>query len=209
MAFLKPKHRGFRLGLYLALFGLGLLAAQMIWVDACLRQCRVKPSADAVVVFTGEDGRIRAGVRLARESGAKYFVVSREQKKFVEGIIRDEGGLPGVMLFIDDSLATSTDGNARYAAPLLKDLSVQDVALVTSWFHMPRSLFLLKLYLGTSSIHVYPYAYGVISDQPWESPFLQLECFKFWGSVWRVVLHAVGIDDWPHNPCGLKSVKKL
>jgi uncharacterized SAM-binding protein YcdF (DUF218 family) len=208
MTFFKSKHKGRRLGLYLALFVLGLLAAQMIWVDACLRQCQDKPSADAVVVFSGDDGRIRAGVRLARESGAKYLLVSREQKKLVEGIVREEGGLPGVMLFIDDSFATSTDGNARYAAPLLKDLSVQDAALVTSWFHMPRSLFLLKLYLGTSSIRVYPYAYGVIPDQPWESPLLQVECFKFWGSILRVALHAVGVDDWPRVESGLKSFKK-
>jgi hypothetical protein len=194
-----------RLGWSAGLLVLAALFAQVLWVDDCLRRCHIQPSAEAVVVFTGEVERIRAGVRLTRESGAKYLVVSREQKKLVEGIIRDEGGLPGVMLFIDDSSALTTDGNARYAAPLLKDLSVQDAALVTSWFHLPRSLLLLDFYLRGSSTHVHPYAYGVVSDEPWENPFLQLECLKLWGSVLRVVLHHVGIDDWPKNAGGLKS----
>jgi uncharacterized SAM-binding protein YcdF (DUF218 family) len=207
MSFLKPKHRGRRLGLYLALFGLGLLAAQVLWVDVCLRESQVVPSADAVVVFSGDTGRIRAGVRLVRETGAKYLLVTREQKKFVDGIVKEEGGLPNVTVFIDDASALTTDGNARYVAPILKDLSVQDVALVTSWFHLPRSLFLLKLYLGPSSIRVHPYAFGAVSKDPWENPFLQAEFIKFWGSVLRVGLHTVGINDWPKNAAGLKTKK--
>jgi len=205
MSILKPRHWGPRLALYAVFLVLALGTAQVLWVDDCLRQCRVKPSADAVVVFTGDVDRIRAGVHLARETGARYLVVSREQKRMVEGIVRAEGGLPGVTLFIDDSVALTTDGNARYAAPLLKGLSVQDAALVTSWFHMPRSLFLLKLYLGCSSIRVHPYAFSGATGDPWDNPSLQLECLKFWGSVLRVVLHRFGVDDWPRNSGGLKT----
>jgi uncharacterized SAM-binding protein YcdF (DUF218 family) len=180
------------------------LSVQLYWVDACLRECLVPPSADAVVVFSGDVERIRSGVELVRTTGARYLVVSREQRRLVEGVIRQEGGLPGVDLFVDDSYATTTDGNARYAAPLLRDFSVQDAALVTDWYHMPRALFLLKVYLGGSAIHLHPYPSRAIPEHPWEDSALQLECFKMWGSVLRVALHKVGVDDWPPNASGLK-----
>jgi uncharacterized SAM-binding protein YcdF (DUF218 family) len=169
------------------------LAAQVFWTDWCLRHCRAQNTADAVVVFTGDVDRIRTAVRLTRESSAKYLLVSRDQRRLVEGIVKREGGLNGATLFVDDSYAWTTDGNARYAAPLLRDLSVQEALLVTDWYHLPRSLFLLKWYLGFSPVNVRPYPAQGISDRPWEEPQLQAEFFKFWGSLLRLGLYEVGV----------------
>jgi hypothetical protein len=116
-----------------------------------------KPNVDAVVVFTGEIGRIRSGARLTRETFARYLLVTRDQWRFVEGLIKRSGGLNGATLFVDETYATTTDGNARYAAPLLRDLGVQDVLLVSDWYHLPRSRFLLRSYLGGTKIKIHTY----------------------------------------------------
>ena len=108
---------------------------------------------------------------------------------------------------VDDRQAVTTDGNARFSAPLLKQLGVKSAALVTSWYHMPRALFLLRWYLAFSPVKVRPYASDFSPGRPWQEVFFQAEYFKFWGSIFRVVLHAVGVDDWPPNAAGLKIRK--
>lgn len=181
------------------------VTAQVAWTDWCLDHCRPRASADAVVVFTGDMDRIRAAVRLTRETSARYLLVSREQRRLVEGIVRSEGGIEGAQLFVDDHYAATTDGNARYVAPLLRGLGAREVLLVTDWYHLPRALFLTRLYLAFSGIHVDPVAAGGVPGHPWKSPALQSEGFKFWGSLLRVILHPLGVKNWPPNASSLKA----
>jgi len=201
-----PKRRHWKRWLVGFLFLLlAIFVAQVMWMDACLENSREKPNVDAVVVFTGEIGRIRSGARLTRETFARYLLVTRDQRRFVEGLIKRSGGLNGATLFVDETYATTTDGNARYAAPLLRDLGVQDVLLVSDWYHLPRSRFLLRSYLGGDKIKIHTYPAHSIPERPWSYPQMQMELFKMWGSVLRVALQWVGIEDWPRNSGGLKS----
>ena len=54
-----------------------------------------------------------------------------------------EGGIPADQILEDDT-STSTQENLRNAAELLKGKQVQQVAIVTSDYHVPRALAMAK-----------------------------------------------------------------
>ncbi len=82
------------------------------------------------------------------------------------------------------------DGDARYAAETLKKLKVQRAILVTSWYHLPRSAFLLRLYLAFSGIRIETATSDIPPDYARDQRIFQMELVKFWGSLGRVALHA-------------------
>jgi hypothetical protein len=96
-----------------------------------------------------------------------------------------------------ESEARTTDQNARYSAPMIRDSGAKQMLLVLPWYQMPRALFLTRFYLWGSGVKVTPY---LISPPPknWvlDNHFLW-ELVKFWGSLARIGLSWVGIEDWP------------
>ncbi|HXL72903.1 MAG TPA: YdcF family protein [bacterium] len=146
----------------------------------------------AVVVFQGDDdySRLDKGVAEANRKGAAYFIVSSGVTDDIRFEILKVGGLPKAQVWVNQQ-TTTTDGDARYAAELLKKLKVQKAVLITSWFHLPRSAFLLRLYLANTGIQVQP----INSDDPpadaRDERIFQMEMVKFWGSLGRAALFAL------------------
>jgi len=151
------------------------------------------PPADLVLVYSVDPVRVPAGINLAQKCQAPYFMVSdRGLHDFQDQIKRY--GRPGSAQILLDGKATTTDQNARFTASMICKLQVKTVLLVTSWYHMPRALFLARLYLLGSSVKVYPFPADVAPADWWREGIFWKEYVKFWGSLGRVGLAVIGIE---------------
>jgi uncharacterized SAM-binding protein YcdF (DUF218 family) len=147
-------------------------------------------ACEIVLVYGGRYSRSVAGLALANKMQKPIF--------FSEGfggpkdVIQKVG--PSKVEITVDHFAMTTDQNARNAVQYLKKGNYRQALLVTSWFHMPRALFLTRLYLLGSGITVQPYYYETIPKNYWLEPDFWGEMFRFWGSLVRVALAAVGFE---------------
>jgi uncharacterized SAM-binding protein YcdF (DUF218 family) len=122
-----------------------LWAAGLAWFVYSSLAIAADPKAqtDAIVVLTG--GRLRL------EAGLDLLGAGRAQKLFVSGVNRhvdrmelmrvagrtDEGNLGRIVIGHD---ADNTLGNARETAQWMQQEGYRSLRLVTSWYHMRRSL---------------------------------------------------------------------
>jgi uncharacterized SAM-binding protein YcdF (DUF218 family) len=122
-----------------------LWAAGLAWFVYSSQAIAADPKAqtDAIVVLTG--GRLRL------EAGLDLLGAGRAQKLFVSGVNRhvdrielmrvagrtDEGNLGRIVIGHD---ADNTLGNARETAQWMQQEGYRSLRLVTSWYHMRRSL---------------------------------------------------------------------
>src|SRR5690606_2006659 len=103
-------------------------------------------SADAIVVLTGGSGRLEYGLQLLAEGKAPVLFVSGAEASVTMGDIlrrapqnvrRQLADHPSSIVL---GRAENTIGNAEETAQWLKDHAVSRLILVTSNYHMPRSL---------------------------------------------------------------------
>lgn len=97
-------------------------------------------SAEAVVVLGGESrSRPARAAEVWRESGATWVLVSGsgDSSEVRRELIR--AGVPeGTILLETES--TSTLENARFSVPHLREKTVKEAIIVTSWYHSRRAL---------------------------------------------------------------------
>lgn len=133
-----------RLGLLL-LAMVGLWLGGLIFFVASSLEIRGDPSirTDAIVVLTG--GRLRL------ETGVQLFAAGRAKKLFVSGVNqrvdRDEllrtlgpAAVRAACCIALGHEADNTFGNARETATWMREEGYRSLRLVTSWYHMQRSL---------------------------------------------------------------------
>ena len=197
-----------------------LLAAQFIYFLTTIQTESITPAGDFDLVLTYSD--------LASLDPALELAFSREKPLFVSQAPwelppfpnQPPGKLKSVYV---DTFSRTTDANARQAARFIKRGGYKKVVLDVAWFHLPRALFLTRLYLLGSGVEVIPCAKtlppGLSTIGPgtpnasasagglstgaaiwWKSRLFHVELFKFWGSLGRVALAAVGLETGPNGP---------
>ena len=130
-------------------------------------------TAHTIVVFTGAKGRIDAGLQLLEKEKAKELFISgvgrrtalNHLTKYLSNFepTKLEKLKPFIYL---GHFANSTEGNATETKAWLKKYNRTSIILVTSNYHMPRSLILLKSVMP--NIKITPY--NVIrKDKSWNS----------------------------------------
>lgn len=93
---------------------------------------------DAIVVLTGGPGRVEAGLKLLRDGAApKLFISGVNKDVKVHEILKGQDTGGAVTLGYE---AEDTKGNADETAPWVRANNIQSVRLVTSSYHIPRSL---------------------------------------------------------------------
>ncbi len=100
--------------------------------------------SDAVVVLTGGTNRIQTGLNLMKKTNASYMLISGVNKDVSHGELFPKmtgKDLNKITLGYD---ALDTVGNAKEIQSWLKDKKVNSILLVTSFYHMPRSIFEIK-----------------------------------------------------------------
>jgi uncharacterized SAM-binding protein YcdF (DUF218 family) len=115
------------------------------WFTVSSLMLRPDPSAstDAIVVLTGGKLRLEAGIELlAAGKARKLFVSGVNQQVDRDELLRGFGQLPDrvTCCVVLGHAADNTFGNARESAAWIREEGYRSLRLVTSWYHMRRSL---------------------------------------------------------------------
>lgn len=105
------------------------------------------PKADAIVVLTGEENRIHSAVELLKAKNGKRLLISGVSNSVSDNTILKTYAPKTANAFccIDlDRMSLDTKGNAIHSANWAKLHGFKKVIIVTSSYHMPRSLDHLK-----------------------------------------------------------------
>lgn len=155
------------------------------------------PETGLVLVYSGGDDR--TGI-------ARHWPEGREKPLYLfsgwdysHGLLEKRLHL-GDRMLVEDK-ARTTDQNARYCAPVLKKAGVHSIVLALPWYHLPRALFLTRFYLLGAGVTVQPFATSPLPPHWWLNRNFYVELAKFWGSLGRIALSWVGVENWP-RPTG-------
>lgn len=129
-----------------------------------------EPSADAIVVLTGAEFRIAEGARLLQDSRGKRLLISGVHPHVTRNDLLRITHLPPENLdcCVDvDTKALDTRGNARETRKWIDKQGYDSIILVTSNFHMPRSVTEFALAMPGVRVIPHPVVSRGFTDQPW------------------------------------------
>ena len=176
---------------FTGLFTLGLLwAIGWMWFAASVAS--MKPydetaKTDAIIVLTGGDKRVNEGLDLLAEGSGKHLLISgvNGQVKTDELIALWKGDKEKVRCCITLGYsANDTASNATETQDWIKNKNVQSIRLVTSNYHMARSLLMFNKQMPDIVIYKHP----VTPDdfEPWGRQFWKLTFSEYnkWLATW-------------------------
>ncbi len=112
---------------------------------------------DAIVVLTGGRGRVEEGVRLYRkEPGTALFLIGVDPSVRKSDLFRSRRGERGGEEVYLEKVSRNTLENALYARELLEQHQVRSLRLITSRYHMKRSLLIFRSILP-KEVTIYPH----------------------------------------------------
>lgn len=181
--------RGKRLVKSLVMAGLCVILFQAMYVAVVLHRENSTARSQAIVIFRGNDTRIRTGYGLAAKAISRIVVVSPATSTGGTGYDA-KYNLPAGVTRLAEPQARTTLENAIYTARVIREHGLKTVTLVTSDYHMPRSLALLRLFLLGNGVAVHTYKVraedGGGPAPAYRSTMVKLlynEMLEFWGSL--------------------------
>lgn len=120
-------------------------------------------AGEAVVVLTGGTDRIETGIRLLDEKKADYLLISGVNKQVLPNEILRKAPAHLTDKITLGYVAETTAENAIEIADWVRHKNIKSIILVTSFYHMPRSVFeILKLSPDLTIIPypVFPKSFG-------------------------------------------------
>lgn len=144
------------------------------------------PSVDLIAVLTGGQGRLREAIDLFEGGKGRYLLISGTSSS-LEDILAANGGeslreVQRQNIYLDSDSQTTSE-NAEEVRRSIEGFQARTVLLVTSNYHMERSLRLIEEELAREpALNVELYSYPV------QSPNFNPE--SWWSSVdaWRIFL---------------------
>lgn len=155
----------------LSLFIIMLLMLSVLFVDFVYKTFSVRQrdiKADAVVVLAGGKGRVDEGLKLYRQGRGEYlFLIGVDPAVRKSDLVREKPGERSNDKVFLENLSRNTLGNAIYARELLLRHNVRSMLLITSRYHMKRSLLIFRN-VFPKDIAIYPYPVTVTnSGEEW------------------------------------------
>lgn len=139
---------------------IGLIAITALFIDFTYKTFSYRQhsrKADAIVVLAGGKGRVEEGVRLFRESRAKYlFFIGVDPSVRKRDLYRPRSGDPSPEKVLLENSSRNTLENSIFGRDLLLQYDVRSVILITSRYHLKRSSILFRNSLP-KDIAIYPY----------------------------------------------------
>jgi uncharacterized SAM-binding protein YcdF (DUF218 family) len=133
------------------------------------------PRADAIVVLTGGDLRLLAGARLLKENRGARLLISGVHPQTSREDLRRLSGLPPRLFSsrVDiDYAAHTTSGNADETKAWARSRGYTRLIVVTSSYHMPRSLMELRRTMPRITLLPHPVVPNTIhAARWWSDPF--------------------------------------
>ena len=147
------------------------------------------PKGEAIVALTGGSGhRIAASLKILETgAGTRLLVSGVHESVDVEALIKAAGGTLALYDCCIDfgRSASSTRGNAAETAAWVTENDYTSLILVTSNYHMPRSLLLFEDALDGVEIIPYP-VQSAIQPQAWWKNWTSIKAFVLEWAKYRV-----------------------
>ena len=171
---------------------------------------------EAIIVFGESTNRVKAGYGLAGTLTTRYLIISSAIEDQLDAYDQRYKMPPGVQ-HITEPLARTTLENAVYIQKIIQRHRLSSIVLVTSAYHMPRSLALLKLCLAGSGVNVRIYCAPIGKESHVTGYFntkkggktLYNEMVRFWGSLGEWAVFKVRGELPRGNPKEIRFVKLL
>ena len=176
-------------------FFVSVFVGGFLWFVAAIPNERTLPreNADAIVVLTGGAARIEDALGLLRDKRASRLLITGVHPDTTKEILAD--GLPQFAkqfaCCVDlDHRAMNTVGNAVETGRWAADRDISSLLVVTSNYHMQRSLLELASVVPTVSLSPYPvFADNVHVENWWKHPgtfqLLTSEYIKYLAALGR------------------------
>ena len=122
---------------------------------------------EGIIVPTGGGERVVTGFRLLSQGG-KRLLITGVHPDTTLGALAGMAGAEASPCCVDlDYTARDTIGNAAYAAEWVGEHQFQTVRLVTSWYHMPRSVELFQRAMPDLTIVEHPVSSQEMPREGW------------------------------------------
>jgi uncharacterized SAM-binding protein YcdF (DUF218 family) len=164
--FLRKAVLAFCLTVLLFFGGFALFSAHVTSLTAPSRLA----GADAIIVLTGGQSRIDAAVDLLKSGKGRRLLISGVHPAADRDDLRSATGADRRLFTccVDiDHVALNTIGNAEESAKWIRSHDFERVILVTSNYHMPRSLLEMRRLLGASDLEPYPVVNSDLGGGVW------------------------------------------
>ena len=161
------------------------------------------PRADAIVALTGaSDVRLGSAMRLLEAKKGDRLLISGVNRGATRADIREVVRGYGVLFDCCVDLgfqAETTLGNARETAEWARGHRFDSLVLVTSDYHMPRSLVELRAALPGVTLHPYPVETDIDAQRWWNSGQsarrITLEYCKYLVVLFREIVLSLGGEE--------------
>ena len=110
---------------------------------------------DGIAVLTGGKGRINLGLELFNKNRNLRLIISGVDKKVSDKSIIPYN-LKNKSSITIDKISESTYENAKIINEWTSKYKLQNVTIITSYYHMPRSMMLIKSLTPTINFYAYP-----------------------------------------------------
>jgi uncharacterized SAM-binding protein YcdF (DUF218 family) len=182
---------------------LGFLCLAALWTGGLIWFANAIPTevadpssvTDAIVVLTGGSQRLGAGVRLLQAGMAqKLFVTGVNPGVELPELLKTASAPAGLACCIVlGHEADNTRGNALETAAFMRTQGYHSLRLVTSSYHMPRSLYEFSRAMPGITIVPHPvFAENVKQDEWWAWPgtlnLIAVEYVKYLAAILRPAL---------------------
>lgn len=139
---------------------IGVVVVTALFIDFTYKTFSYRQNTqkvDAIVVLAGGKGRVEEGVRLFRESRAKYlFFVGVDPSVIKSDLYRPKQGDPSADNVILEKASRNTLENSIFGRDLIVRSGVHSVLLITSRYHLKRASILFRNSLPRN-ITIIPY----------------------------------------------------
>ena len=118
-------------------------------------QVNFNNQTDGIAVLTGGKGRINLGLELFNESRNLRLIISGVDKKVSERSIipNDLANKSNITI---DKESESTYENAKTINKWTAKYKLQNITIITSYYHMPRSMILIQSLMPNINFYAYP-----------------------------------------------------
>jgi len=141
-------------------------------------------AADAIVALTGGSTRIATALDLLSQQKGKKLLISGvntgTKKADIEAMHPDKADLFSCCVVVE-KIATDTIGNAAETAKWVRENNYQSLIIVTSAYHMPRSMLEYRRQLADIRLTPYPVPLDSINQEEWwkNSDTLRFVVFEY------------------------------
>jgi len=193
-----------------------VIGAELIFFYAVLEKSDSLTPADAIVIFSGSSVRFEAGHNLAKAGLAPRLIVSPADKHLLDQL-RNKYNLPESVRYLIEDQARTTFENALFTQELALSKGLDNIILVTSFYHMPRAYFLLRLSLVGSGVKIQTFQVKTGEKSGWQQirdnkKLLFNEMVELWGSLFEALRYKLTgrvPEEKLNPPLPLLQIKRL